>query len=126
MQMSSDLNEIRAAAETYLDGLYEGDVAKLGAVFHPTCALTAIVDGKLSNIPRDQWFELVKNRESPQAAGKARDDMILAIDLIGPEMAHVKLKCAVPPRYFTDILSFLKIDGRWQIAQKVYRVDVRS
>jgi hypothetical protein len=38
----------------------------------------------------------------------------------------VKLKCAVPPRYFTDILSFLKIDGRWQIAQKVYRVDVRS
>ena len=68
----------------------------------------------------------MKNRESPQAAGKARDDMILAIDLIGPEMAHVKLKCAVPPRYFTDILSFLKIDGRWQIAQKVYRVDVRS
>jgi len=126
MQMSSDLNEIRAAAETYLDGLYEGDVAKLGAVFHPTCALTAIVDGKLSIIPRDQWFELVKNRESPQAAGKARDDMILAIDLIGPEMAHVKLKCAVPPRYFTDILSFLKIDGRWQIAQKVYRVDVRG
>jgi hypothetical protein len=124
--MSSDLNEIRAAAETYLDGLYEGDVAKLGAVFHPTCALTAIVDGKLSIISRDQWFELVKNRESPQAAGKARDDMILAIDLIGPEMAHVKLKCAVPPRYFTDILSFLKIDGRWQIAQKVYRVDVRS
>jgi len=72
-----------------------------------------LVDGKLSIIPRDQWFELVKNRESPKAAGKARDDMILAIDLIGPEMAHVKLKCAVPPRYFTDILSFLKIQDQY-------------
>lgn len=124
--MTNDLEQIRDAALTYLDGLYEGDVEKLGRVFHPSCALTAVIDGALKIIPRDEWFDLVKNRESPQKAGKQRDDMILAIDLIGPEMAHVKLKCAVPPRYFTDILSFLKIDGRWQIAQKVYRVDVRD
>lgn len=124
--MSADLNEIRAATQTYLDGLYEGDTAKLGAVFHPTCALTAVLDGQLKIIPREQWFEMVKGRESPKAAGKERDDHILSIDLIGPTMAHVKLKCAVPPRYFTDILSFLKIDGRWQIAQKVYMAETRS
>jgi len=35
-------------------------------------------------------------------------------------MAFVKLKCASPPVFFTDYLSFLKIDGKWQVAQKVF------
>jgi hypothetical protein len=29
-------------------------------------------------------------------------------------------KCALPPLYFTDYLSFLKIEGKWQVAQKVF------
>jgi hypothetical protein len=32
----------------------------------------------------------------------------------------VKLKCAIPPRYFTDYLCFLKVEGKWQIAQKIF------
>jgi hypothetical protein len=41
-------------------------------------------------------------------------------------MAYVKLKCAIPPRFFTDQLSLLKIDGRWQIAQKVFMTELRE
>ena len=41
-------------------------------------------------------------------------------------MAYVKLKCAIPPRFFTDQLSLLKIDERWQIAQKVFMTEVRD
>jgi hypothetical protein len=26
----------------------------------------------------------------------------------------------IPPRYFTDYLNLLKIDGRWVVAQKVF------
>jgi hypothetical protein len=37
-----------------------------------------------------------------------------------PTSAFVKLKCAIPPRYFTDYLCFLKVEGRWQVAQKVF------
>lgn len=124
--MSTELIEIETAVRTYLDGLYEGDTAKLAAVFHPTSALTQWFDGELKIIPRDVWFEAVKNRPSPKSNGLPRADHILAIDLIGPAMAHVKLKCAIPPRYFTDILSFLKIDGRWQVAQKVFMTEVRD
>ena len=49
-----------------------------------------------------------------------------AIEQIGPAMAHVKLRCAIPPRYFTDLLSLLKIEGRWQVAQKVFMTDMRD
>jgi hypothetical protein len=33
--------------------------------------------------------------------------------------ALVKLKLQIPPRYFTDVLSCLKVNGTWKIAQKV-------
>jgi hypothetical protein len=50
----------------------------------------------------------------------------LTVDIVSPTMAFVKLKCAIPPRFFTDQLSLLKIDGRWQVAQKVFSTEVRD
>ena len=122
----TDRAAIEAAARTYLDGLYEGDVGKLAQVFHPTSALTFEQDGELRVWPRETWFEVVRNRASPQAQGLPRHDEILEIDQASPTTAFVKLKCAIPPRFFTDYLSLLKIDGRWQVAQKVFATEVRE
>lgn len=123
--MNDDLKAIEALVKTYLDGLYHGDADRLAAAFHPTSALTQYQDGELRITPRDQWLEAVRNRPSPAAAGLERDDHILAIDMVGPGLALVKLKCAIPPRYFTDLLSLLKIDGRWQVAQKVFQTELK-
>ena len=123
--MSEDTASIEAAVKTYLDGLYEGDADKLARVFHPTSALTYEQDGKLAVLPRDKWLELVRGRPSPKSRGLARYDEILQIDQASPTMAFVKLKCAIPPRFFTDYLSLLKIDGAWQVAQKVYATETR-
>lgn len=121
--MSDDRQAVEAAAQLYLDGLYEGDTEKLGAVFLPTCALTYEADGEIQIIPsRAAWFELVRGRPSAQSQGQARHDEILTVDQSSPTTAFVKLRCALPPRFFVDYLSFLKIDGRWQVAQKVFAV----
>jgi hypothetical protein len=122
---AADLRAIEAAVHTYFDGLYEGDADKLGSVFHPTSALTQSVDGKPVVTPRDQWLEAVRKRPSAKSQGLPRADHILAIDLAGPTMAFVKVRCQLPPRYFVDQLSFLKLDGRWQIAQKVFQTETR-
>jgi Putative lumazine-binding len=119
--MSQDLAAIEALVKTYLDGLYEGDADKLASVFHATSALSQSVDGKLVVTPRDQWLAAVRTRGSAKTQGLERADHILTIDIVGPTMAYVKLKCQLPPRYFTDQLSLLKIDGRWQVAQKVFQ-----
>jgi hypothetical protein len=119
-------NAIEAVVRTYLDGLYEGDADKLAAAFHPTSALTQFWEGELKIVPRDAWLEAVRNRPSPKAQGLARSDEILSIEQHGKEMAVVTLRCAIPPRFFTDALSLLKIDGRWQVAQKVFRTELRG
>jgi hypothetical protein len=124
----SDRAAIEAAIKEYFDGLYDGDADKLARVFHPTSALTSISpqDGSLQVVPRDKWLEMVRSRPSPRKNGLARDDAILTIDQPGPTMAFVKVKCQIPPRYFIDQLSLLKIDGRWQVAQKIFQTELRD
>ena len=127
MTGTDDIGAIEGVIQTYLDGLYENDPEKLASIFHPTSALTSLTkDGEVVVTPRDAWLDIVRKRQSPKLQGLAREDHILTIDLVGSEMAFVKLKCQIPPRYFTDQLSLLKIGGRWQIAQKVFVAEVRE
>jgi Putative lumazine-binding len=127
MTAANDVSSIEGVIETYLDGLYESDAAKIASAFHPTSALTSVTDnGQLQILPRDQWLDKVRARTSPKQQGLPRHDEVLSIDLVGPTMAYVKLRCAIPPRFFTDQLSLLKIDCRWQIAQKVFMTELRD
>jgi hypothetical protein len=117
---------IEQAVQTYFDGLYEGDADKLASVFHDTSALTWEQDGKLAVWTLAEWLKAVRERPSAKAKGLARDDAILWLDQSGPRTAFVKVRCQIPPRYFTDYLSLLKIDGRWVVAQKVFSTIVRE
>ena len=122
---SDDRSAIEQTVQTYLDGLYEGDADKLASVFHDTSALTYEHDGKLVVLPREQWLKAVRERPKPKDRGLARDDVILMVDQSGPTTAFVKVKCQIPPRFFTDYLNLLKIDGRWVVAQKVFATVVK-
>ncbi len=121
----TDKSAVEAVVKTYLDGLYEGDADKLASAFLPTSALTSEDGGATKIVPRDVWLDAVRNRPSPQSQNLSRHDEILQIDFAGPTTAFVKLKCAIPPRFFTDYLSLLKVDGQWRVAQKIFAVEVR-
>lgn len=123
---ASAVAEIEQVIQTYFDGLYEGDVAKLAAAFHPVSHLYCEKDGGVADVPREQWFEMVRNRESAASKGLAREDRILMMDISGPETAFVKVACQIPPRYFTDYLVLNRTAEGWKIVSKVYRADVRG
>jgi hypothetical protein len=124
--MDADIEAISRTVQTYLDGLYEGDAEKLASAFHPTSSLAHVSPDGFQTVARDAWLAAVRNRPSPKSQGLARHDRVLSIDRVGPTMASVKLNCAIPPRFFTDLLSLLKIDGRWQVAQKVFETEWRT
>jgi hypothetical protein len=123
---ADDRQAIVQAVQTYFDGLYEGDAAKLASVFHEGSALSWEQDGQLQVLPLAQWLERVRQRPSPVSQRLPRDDAILWLDQSGPTTAFVKVRCQIPPRYFTDYLSLLKVGGRWRVAQKVYAVRVQE
>ena len=118
--------EIEAVLQTYFDGLYEGDAAKLAAAFHPVSHLYCEKDGGVLDVPREQWLEMVRNRPSAASKGLPRDDRILMLDISGPETAFAKVACQLPPRYFTDYLVLNRTGEGWKIVSKVYRAEVRD
>jgi Putative lumazine-binding len=126
MDTNAEIAAIQAQTQAYFDGLYDGDADVIASVFLPSAALTQSIDNDLKIVPRDEWLAAVRARPSPRSQGLARDDLILAIDLISPNLALVKVKCQMPPRYFTDLLNFVKLDGRWLVAQKVFTTVTRG
>jgi hypothetical protein len=117
--MSSEVSAVEKVLQAYFDGLYEGDTKKLGEVFHlarismpravtarQRLAAARVQDGGRSAVRQGQ--------------GSARADRIVSIDFSGPTTAIAKVECQLPPRYFTEYLTLLKVDGRWQIISKTF------
>lgn len=123
---ANDIREIEQVVWTYLDGLHEGDAAKIGKAFHEVSHLYSVSDAGVADLPRAKWLELVASRPSAKSQGFPRTDRILSIDQSGPEAACVKVECSIPPRFFTDYLLLLKSGGAWRIVSKSFRTDIRS
>lgn len=116
-------------AQTYFDAAHEMDADKLADLFHPSSSVSSRAragdDIDVSVTPIEKWLEAVRNMTSPKQLGLARRDEILAIDVVG-DLALVKLKLQIPPRYFTDMLSCLRVGGDWKIIQKVTAAETRG
>jgi len=117
--MQTDMRALLSLAETYFDAAYEMDADKFAAIFHRSSSVTKVGDdGEVSVTPIETWLAAVRNMQAPQQQGLQRHDQILSIDVVG-ELALLKLQLQIPPRYFTDLLSCLKVNGTWTIVQKV-------
>lgn len=124
--MDPRFGEVTAALADYFDGLYEGDLDKLKRVFHGHAHLYSATDGPLADLPLDEYLKLVGGRPSPASQDAARYDRIVSIDFSGPNSALAKVELAVPPKFFTDFLTLLKIDARWRIISKTYHYMVHE
>ena len=112
--------------QLYFDGLYEGDADKIGEAFHPSADLRWVEKGELQVLTVPDWLDRVRKRPSAKAEGKPREDFIVTMDRSDDKTAFVKVKCQLPPRYFTDYLVALKLTDGWRIVSKSYRYDVKD
>jgi Putative lumazine-binding len=124
--MSRDRSSLEAMIASYLDGLYEGDADALGTVFHPTADLRWLEKGELQVLSVPELLGRIRQRSSAKAEGKPRGDFVVTIDRSDESTAFVKLRCQLPPRYFTDYLVAMKLADGWQIVSKSYRYDLRE
>lgn len=119
-------DDLRAAVQTYLDGLYQGDTVLFRKVFHPEARLFSATGGQLTALSLEQYLAIVNGRPSPASRGDARSDEIVSLVQASPTTAHARLKNAYLPKHFTDDLTFIHIDGAWRIIAKVWHFDLVS
>lgn len=124
--MAYDRSTVEAVIQHYFDGLYEADADKLGAIFAPSADLRWVENGELKVLTTPDWLTMVRSRTSGKVEGKARDDVIVSIDRSDEKTAFIKVRCQLPPRYFTDYLVAMKLTDGWQIVSKSYRYDLRD
>src|SRR3954466_7771365 len=82
--------------------------------------------GELQVLTVPDWLDRVRKRPSARAEGKPREDFIVTIDRSDESTAFIKVRCQLPPRYFTDYLVAMKLNDGWQIVSKSYRYDLRE
>ena len=124
--VSTDRSTVEAVVKNYFDGLYEGDADKLGAIFDATADLRWLEKGELQVLTVPDWLDRVRKRPSAKAEGKPREDFIVTIDRSDDQTAFIKVRCQLPPRYFTDYLVAMKLRDGWKIVSKSYRYDLRE
>jgi len=124
--MNPDRSSAEAVVQHYFDALHDGDADKLGAIFHPSADLRWLEQGELQVLPVPEWLERVRKRPSAKAEGKPRNDFVVTIDRSDDSTAFIKVRCQLPPRYFTDYLVAMRLNDGWQIVSKSYRYDLRE
>lgn len=112
--------------QTYFDGLHHSDTQRLRQVFHEAAVYACATDTPplIRNMP--DYFRVVDARPSPFSQGERRTDRVLSMELVGPATALAKVVCSIGPRHFTDLLSLIHTDGRWQIIAKVFHYELSA
>ena len=123
--MTPDRDAVTQALTTYFDGLYHSDTKRLRQVFHPRAIYACATDENLLYLTMDEYFPIVDKRPSPASKNEARHDRILSIEFAGPATAFARVECAIEPKHFTDFLTLVFVDGRWQIMSKVFHYETR-
>ncbi len=122
--MSARFHEVTALLEAYFDGLYHSDAERLSTVFHPSALYACATGGTLVCLRMDEYLPMVARRASPASRGDPRTDRIIAIEFVGPVTAMARVQCAILPKHFTDLLTLVRLDGRWQVMAKVFHFEL--
>jgi hypothetical protein len=126
--MDTDLRALAAMTQVYFDAAYEMDADKFATIFHPASSVSSVTrvgDEITVNVtPIEAWLGAVRSMKAPKQLGLERRDELLGVDIMR-DMAVVKVRLQIPPRYFADLLSCVRLDGVWRIVQKVTTSDTR-
>jgi 4-oxalocrotonate tautomerase len=118
--------ELTQVLQTYFDGLHHSDTARLRRVLHPDARYVTASGGELLTLSMGEYLPIVDARPSPHGKGEVRRDRIVSLELAGPVTAFARVECAVAPRSFTDLLTLVRVDGRWQIISKVFHYETEE
>ena len=122
----SALSDVIDLLQRYFDALYDSDADLLGEVLHPTAIYATANDGSLLRLSMQRYLPIVADREPPAARHEPRTDAVESIQFAGPNTAMARVRCSIGPKHFTDLLTLLRIDGRWWIIAKIFSFALRD
>jgi Putative lumazine-binding len=118
MADENDLQAIRLVVAEYLKGMIYGQYDRLRGAMHPLCMQAGHYNGQYEFIPRDEFIEAIKQEKKEPDSTAFKFDISM-IDVTG-DMAIVKVTDDCFGTTWTDYLTLIKDDARWQIVMKAF------
>ena len=107
---------IQIAADYYI-AMVEGDGDTLRRVFHPRATVIGHVDGALEYTDLEEFIASTPDAKAGDGPFDYKVENLVIVD----DTAVVSVGGYSYGRWFTDHLSMVKIEGRWQIVCKTFR-----
>jgi hypothetical protein len=112
--------ELADAAQLYFDLLYTCDLELFDRIFHERAQLFTLENGTPVSRSANEYRELLRTRQSPQALGAPREDQLIDLDLASATQAFIKLRVRINQVAFLDYLTLLRLEQGWRIISKTY------
>jgi hypothetical protein len=123
--MSIDFHSLQldTAVQSYFDILYTCDLDQFDRLFHPDCHVFAVADGAEQVLSTPAYREVLAKRVSPQSQGHFREEAVLGLHRLSPDIAMVEARVRIGTRVFRDHLHFIRAQGQWRLAAKLYSLE---
>jgi hypothetical protein len=109
---------IEAVVTDYLEGMIWNDPERLRRAMHPLCMQSGHYKGQFEFYDRDTFIESLED-EKTEEPGTPYDAEILSVDMTG-DVALVKVRNECLGTSFTDYLTLIRVEDRWQIVMKAF------
>ena len=116
----NEKNQILEVVEKYIESAHTSDGKLVRDIFHEDAKVTGHLNGKLLRQSKEDWANFVENYQpSPKQKGEEKHFEIHLVD-VGIETAVAKVKSSYIDMIFMDTLSFIKVEGKWLIYNKIF------
>ncbi len=113
---------VASAIEGYFNLMYDANDRHFSQVFHEACLVHGMRDGTLTGWTASEFRDVMRNRPSPASTKSPRDQQILNIGHIAPNLATASVRVRIGQTCFIDHLIFHRIDEKWLITSKAFHV----
>ena len=107
-----------ALINDYFNLAYEPKSRDFNKVFHPSCLVQWLNEGRVDTLSSPDYAALIYGRPSPQSSGAPRDDAILSMENISDTLSTATVKVRIGQKLFNDHFAMHKVDGSWLITNK--------
>jgi hypothetical protein len=120
----ADEAAIRQTVQYYFDGGKNRDSLTLRKAFHPDARMLFAREGKLVVVPIGEYITRVGSEQLKPGEVDSTERKVVSVDVVG-DAAVAKLELKRPDARLIDYMSLLKVDGRWQIVNKIFTRETR-
>jgi hypothetical protein len=118
-ETATERDAITAVVQLYIDGSADGDASKLEQAFHADARMYGSAGGQRMDIPITELYKFIDG--NPMNSSGNYEAGVTLVDQVGDSaIARLDESGCWGSVSFVDFFSLAKIDGRWQIVNKVF------